>query len=194
MRSRSSLRAVSMRIGTSERARSSDATSSPGTSGRPRSRITRSGVPLAAWLSASAPEPVEKTSKALSFEIGTNQLPQLVLVLDDHHRLGQRIHLQVPVSATWPSACSRTAGSPQHLHVASTRISLLSGCSEAETAHLEDPCPSFTVPSALSFSRIPPRWNGTSARSTGRARAPRRTCGWSWPPTPPISTGAGWKP
>src|SRR5690242_2199320 len=45
------------------RVRSSVATASPGTSGSPRSRTTRSGMAESARLSASAPEPADRTVK-----------------------------------------------------------------------------------------------------------------------------------
>jgi hypothetical protein len=61
MRSSSVLLAVSIRIGVTAVARSSRAMVSPGTSGRPRSRITRSGGPAWAIVIASAPEPVDST-------------------------------------------------------------------------------------------------------------------------------------
>jgi hypothetical protein len=53
--------AVSIKMGVAEAARSSRATVSPGTSGSPRSRITRSGAEVMAMVIASAPEPVVST-------------------------------------------------------------------------------------------------------------------------------------
>jgi hypothetical protein len=50
-------------MGSGDSARSSLATVSPGTSGSPRSRTTRSGAASAAIVIASAPEPVESTVK-----------------------------------------------------------------------------------------------------------------------------------